>query len=102
MRMGDGRDGTDLLVVSLREGKRKDPHEGAIAVIELARPAFAFIERVGRRIADIEKPIHRIGPFPIPLDEALAHILDIDPAISRMLSQVATVIEVSSLQVPAG
>lgn len=102
MRMRDGRDGTDLLVVHLREGKRKDAHERAIAVVELARTASAFIECVSCRVTDIEEPIYRIGPFPIPLDEAPPHILDIDRPVSRMLSQVASAIEVSSLQVPAG
>lgn len=81
---------------------RSDAHERSVAIVALAGATFAGVQGAGGRTTVIENAVNRILATGNPAYELVAHVCGVDMPELLIESQVASVIDVSSLQVPAG
>lgn len=92
----------DLFVCRIGERQGSDAHERTVAVVAFAGATFAGVQGAGSRAAVIENAVDRILATAIQLTNlSRMSAVSICP-ISLIESQVASVMDVSSLQVPAG
>ena len=98
MSVGDCRDLTDLFVCCIGKRQGCDAHERAVAVVALAGATLAGAKGAGGRSSVVEDAINRVLVQLTNLSRMSS--VSMRPS-SLMESQVASVIDVSSLQVPA-
>lgn len=78
--MSDGGNGADLIVRHIKKRQKNRAHKRTVAVITLARQAMTCYKCTRRRVADIEKPVARIGAVAIPRQKPRADVINIDAA----------------------
>ena len=78
--MSDGRNRANRIVRHIKKRQRNRAHKRTVAVITLARQAMTCYKCTRRRVADIEKPVARIGAVAIPRQKPRADVIGIDAA----------------------